>query len=347
MYEEKYVRRGEIYSIRMDSGYGSEQGTTRPGLIISNDVGNNTSPTVVVAYMTTRDHNIGIHYGPTKATGRPSFIQCEQLATVDKRRLLYLMGQLTRDEMKQVEDRLDEALDMGYIDDTALKEKEAECAALKVQKDNLEAEVFRLKKQIEAHDDELIAKDVEIAVRQRMYEKAIGIIAAIKAEPDLPERPMPPVKLHKQPKENPPKPKSEPKLADINSAEFSVLRGVGLPNNLVLTVINGRPYKSVEDLKNLPGMTRKLYDLIVGRICCLVEEPVIEEPKTEEPTQKVNVNTATAEEIVERTGISRKTADMIVSYRNKNGRIEKVEDLLSINRFGNGCYKKYGPMLEV
>ena len=341
MYEEKYVRRGEIYNIRLDNGLGSEQGTFRPGLIISNDAGNNTSPTVVVAYMTTRDHNVGINYGPTKATGRPSYVQCEQLATVDKRRLCNLMGQLTRDEMHEVEDRLDEALDLGYVDETPLKEKEAEIAALKLQKDNLEAEVFRLKKQIAAHGDEMIAKDVEITIRQRMYEKAIDMVADMRINAPKEEPPSP------APEPDPvPEPKPEPKLADINNASFSVLRGAGLPNNVILTLINSRPYKTVEDLKKLPGMSKKLYNVISPRVCCVPveEEPVVEE---EPAVKKVNINTATGEEIMEALGCGKNAAYAVTGHRKRNGNFTSVEELVNLKYWTESLLERHRDKLEV
>lgn len=369
----EYVRRGEIYSVRMDSGYGSEQGVSRPALVISNDVGNNSSPTVVVAYMTTRDHNIGIHYGPTKATGRPSYIQCEQLATVDKRRLVYMMGTLSKAEMREVESKLDEALDMGYVDDTPLLEKEQEINALKLQMEELKSEVLRLRTSLSAKEDEILTRDVEIAVHKRMYEKAVGIIAAMKAEPDLPkppkyvqeieqtkkveETPKPP----KNPK--PPKPKEEPKLVDINTATFSQLRGVGLSNSLVLSVINDRPYKKVEDLKKVPGLSNTVYRIVEKKVCCIpvVEPPKVEEtPKVEEPkvpeetpvvvveenVKKVNVNKVTTKELTD-IGLNKRSAQEIVTYRKKNGDYTKLEDLLVLKNFGNTCMKRYGHLLEV
>lgn len=363
MDENKYVRRGEIYSIRLDNGFGSEQGITRPGLVISNNVGNNTAPTVVVAYMTTKYHNIGIHYGPTKATGRPSYVQCEQLATVDKRRLVYLMGSLSQNEMKEVEDKLDEVLDMGYVDDAPLKEKEIEIAALRHRQQELFDKINKLEAQIATHADELLNRDVELAVAKRMYEKAIGIIAAMKAEPDLPERPMGPPKVVKTEEvktdEPPKKPKPEPKLVDINTATFSQLRGIGLTNNIVLGVINGRPHKQIEDIKKVPGVNARLYGIIEKKICCV---PVVEEPKPkveDVPAKvpdpvievasvvKVNVNTASAQEIHDITGLSMNACYAIVGKRKREGRFISLEELVIPNRLSAKLLEKYRDKMEV
>lgn len=386
MYEEKYVKKGEIYTVRMDTGVGSEQGATRPGLIISGDGGNATSPLVIVAYLTTRDHNIGIHYGPTKATGRPSYVMCEQIFTVAKERLGRLLGALSQNEMREIESRLDEVFDMGYVDNTPLYEKEAECEALRLQLEELKAENARLKKKDQQHEDELLTRDVEIAVAKRMYEKAVGIIAAMRAEPDMPERPMgPPKKVVEPkvpeakvpekkptPKKGDPKPQPQPTgLVDINSATFGMLRAIGLSNSIVLNIINDRPYKKVEDLKKVPGVNNSLYRIIENKVCCIpvpeqpkeVETPVVvetpkvevEEPKVPEETpvivveenvQKVNVNKATTKELTD-IGLNKRSAQEIVSHRTKNGDYTKLEDLLVLKWFGNTCMKRYGHLLEV
>ena len=379
MYEEKYVKRGEIYSV--GSAEESDSPFTKPGLIISSDGCNENSSNVIIAYVTMKDNNIGIHYGPTKATGKPSYIQCEYLATVNKKRLGRFMGRLSDNEMREVESRLDEVLDMGYVDNTPLYEKEAECEALRLQLEELKAENARLKKKDQQHEDELLTRDVEIAVAKRMYEKAVGIIAAMRAEPDMPERPMGPPKKVVEPKvpeakvpEKKPTPKKgDPKpqpqqngLVDINSAKFGVLRSIGLSNSIVLTIINDRPYKKVEDLKKVPGVNNTLYRIIENKVCCIpvpeeppkVEEtPVVEEtPKVEEPkvaevvveenVQKVNVNKATTKELTD-IGLNKRSAQEIVSHRSKHGDYTKLEDLLVLKWFGNTCMKRYGHLLEV
>lgn len=48
------VLRGQMYYANLDPVIGSEQGGTRPVLVIQNDVGNCFSPTLIVAPITTR-----------------------------------------------------------------------------------------------------------------------------------------------------------------------------------------------------------------------------------------------------------------------------------------------------
>ena len=46
---DRIIKRGDIYYANLNPVIGSEQGGTRPVLIISNDTGNKHSPTVIVA----------------------------------------------------------------------------------------------------------------------------------------------------------------------------------------------------------------------------------------------------------------------------------------------------------
>ena len=51
---DKTIKRGDIYYADLNPVVGSEQGGTRPVLVISNDIGNKHSPTVIIAAITSR-----------------------------------------------------------------------------------------------------------------------------------------------------------------------------------------------------------------------------------------------------------------------------------------------------
>ena len=48
------IKRGQIVMVKLDPVVGSEQGKTRPALIIQNDIGNEFSPVTIVAPITSR-----------------------------------------------------------------------------------------------------------------------------------------------------------------------------------------------------------------------------------------------------------------------------------------------------
>ena len=53
---ERIIKRGDVFYAELNPVVGSEQGGTRPVLIISNNTGNRHSPTVIIAAITSRVH---------------------------------------------------------------------------------------------------------------------------------------------------------------------------------------------------------------------------------------------------------------------------------------------------
>ena len=89
---EKTIKRGDIYYADLNPVIGSEQGGKRPVLIISNDIGNKHSPTVIVAAITGKTQTkakLPTHNKEKNVEGldRDSVILLEQIRTIDKQRL--------------------------------------------------------------------------------------------------------------------------------------------------------------------------------------------------------------------------------------------------------------------
>ena len=94
---EKTIKRGDIYYAELNPVIGSEQGGTRPVLVISNDIGNRHSPTVIIAAITSRVHTkakLPTHTAVTDFEGldKDSIILLEQIRTIDKKRLQQYVG---------------------------------------------------------------------------------------------------------------------------------------------------------------------------------------------------------------------------------------------------------------
>ena len=360
-----YFERGEVYWVRVDGGFGVETGVGRPGLIISNDRCNNGSDAVNIAWLTTQTKTEPWDV-LTYATGKRSFVMCNQIQTVDKTRLGKYIGVLPPDDMKKVDDALEGQLDLGYVDDTALKEKELEIRTLRVQMGELKAEIEKLKAEIEAHADEDVATKVEIEMWQRLYGKALDQVVSMKLNGDVARRveepkPVEKKRAEKKTEEKKPEPvvDAEPELVDVNSASFQALKSCGFSNNLILTIIDKRPHKTVDDVKKLPGVTNVMWQIVSKKICCVpvkVVEPVVVGEPPEEPKPKkvvwdgvkVNINKVeTVSELSQKTGINLRTSQEILKHRHAFGDYERVEDLTNLEHFGATCMKRYGHMLEV
>ena len=107
--------RGEIYYADLDPHYGSEQGGKRPVIVIQNNTGNKFAPTVIVAAVTskvTKKPNQPTHVliDRNPAFSRPSMVLLEQIKTIDKRRVKKYLGRMTRRQMDEIGEAIEEAL---------------------------------------------------------------------------------------------------------------------------------------------------------------------------------------------------------------------------------------------
>ena len=108
---EPSVRRGDIFYADLSPVVGSEQGGTRPVLIVQNDTGNRHSPTVIAAAITSQlgkarlPTHIRVPAGEV-GLSKDSVILLEQIRTLDKRRLRERMGRLSDDQMTRVDNAI-------------------------------------------------------------------------------------------------------------------------------------------------------------------------------------------------------------------------------------------------
>lgn len=115
---EKNIKRGDIFYAELNPVIGSEQGGTRPVLIISNDTGNRYSPTVIVAAITSRVQTkakLPTHTEVNDFEGldKNSVVLLEQIRTIDKQRLKQYMGMMPDSIMARVDKALAISLAMG------------------------------------------------------------------------------------------------------------------------------------------------------------------------------------------------------------------------------------------
>lgn len=107
MNAHKQIKRGDIFYADLSPVVGSEQGGTRPVLIIQNDVGNAYSRTVIIATITARkDKNplpTHIHIDGKKCgLKKESLVLLERIRTIDRSRLLEYIGRLDEQTMEKV-----------------------------------------------------------------------------------------------------------------------------------------------------------------------------------------------------------------------------------------------------
>jgi len=106
IYYMRYIRRGEIYNAALGNAVGSEQGGLRPVLILQRSRLCRSSPTVIVApitshikYSSMRSHHILDGTCPLHVR---SMVLTEQIRAIDKRRLRAYIGRLQANDMLAV-----------------------------------------------------------------------------------------------------------------------------------------------------------------------------------------------------------------------------------------------------
>lgn len=109
----KKVKRGDIYYIAPTGATsGSEQGGYRPAVILSNNANNLFSPVIEIAYLTKQEkHEIPTHVSILSSV-YDSTALCEQIMTVDKKRLRSYIGHLTKEELDGIDDACMVSLDL-------------------------------------------------------------------------------------------------------------------------------------------------------------------------------------------------------------------------------------------
>lgn len=110
------IKRGEIYYVNIPSATGHEMQKDRPGIIVSCDELNRSSPTVAVvmcsaSYKRDLPEHIAIRETPVLSTA-----MCEHIYTVDKTRLGRFMGSCSKSEMAAVDIGIMAGLGLGAYD---------------------------------------------------------------------------------------------------------------------------------------------------------------------------------------------------------------------------------------
>ena len=107
------IRRGEIYYIDLSPVRNSEQGGIRPCVIVQNNKGNEHAPTTIVVPLTTKSKKMLPTHRVVREGTKESIALCEQVRTIDKKRLKERMGMLDEDAMYQVNSALSISFGLG------------------------------------------------------------------------------------------------------------------------------------------------------------------------------------------------------------------------------------------
>lgn len=145
----------ERYSISHEGGAtnGSEQFADRPAVVVSNDENNKHSGVIEVVYMTTQPKTDLPTHVTVRSTGRLSTVLCEQVSSVSTDRVNNYIGQVSEQEMKNIDIALMISLQLSGGGKTSKQYNET------IQKQQEEIEYYRNK--IQAMQQSLEEKETE------------------------------------------------------------------------------------------------------------------------------------------------------------------------------------------
>lgn len=109
------VKRGDIVLVDLEPAKGSEQGKTRPAVVLQNDIGNKYSPTTIVAPLTSsydEIYPVNVEIKTKRSElEKDSIVLLNQIVTVDiEERIIKKLGSLDKDKMKEVDKAIEVSL---------------------------------------------------------------------------------------------------------------------------------------------------------------------------------------------------------------------------------------------
>ena len=331
--------RGEVYWVNLGTGFSSEKGVYRPGVVIANESATEGLNCVLVALTTTKPHaRSEFCEVPIRVLKEKSWVMCNEIHTYGKERFGNYAGRLSDEELRAVEDALEEVFELGYQDDEALNEKDRQIEAK-------DATIAELKAQLTAFGgvkaDDVVGLKVEIAVLKQLYDKAIGEITNLRFAKDLakqfdgsdliaPEIPCEtamPVDCR----------------LDINHCTCHQLKKMGFDPEIADRIIRKRPFGCVEELKGVYGVTSNMYRLKSPMLYCTPFAPKVLEMTAPDA---VNINQCSGKDLIA-IGMDKNAAYKITSHRKRNGFFSSVEDLKGVRGVSQKCYDKFAGRLAV
>jgi competence protein ComEA len=134
---------------------------------------------------------------------------------------------------------------------------------------------------------------------------------------------------------------------DLNKADFDqLLKLPGIGPSMAKRVIDYRtktPFYSIDDIMKVKGIGEKTFEKLKGMITVNTKSLP---PRSRKESEKININSATLDQLVSLPGIGKVYANRIIDYRNKHP-FSKKEEIVKIKGIGDKTYQKIKDLITV
>ncbi|MBD5430083.1 helix-hairpin-helix domain-containing protein [Lactobacillus sp.] len=136
--------------------------------------------------------------------------------------------------------------------------------------------------------------------------------------------------------------KNGARLNDLLSAAGGIIKQANLKN------INRALLLKDQDQIYVPHKGEKVPAITSSSTGSSVDSPTASSSSaTSSSEEKVNINTASVQDLQKLSGIGEKRAEQIISYREQNGNFKSIEDLTKISGIGEKTLEKLKDQLEL
>jgi competence protein ComEA len=161
--------------------------------------------------------------------------------------------------------------------------------------------------------------------------------------------------------------KVEGQPINVNKADLKTLATLpGIGEALAQKIIDGRPFKTIEDLGKVKGIGEAKLKGLTGLVAFedkAKEKAIKEKTATTDkvktatetsgaktklaPGEKLDINSATAEQLDGLFGIGPVKSQAIVEYRQANGKFKAIEDIMKVKGIKEGEFAKIKDLIKV
>ncbi|MDO4341668.1 MAG: helix-hairpin-helix domain-containing protein [bacterium] len=118
-------------------------------------------------------------------------------------------------------------------------------------------------------------------------------------------------------------------------------------NEMVVYVFTKKELSKSEEAKTVVSEVPCVCETVEVNNCVKEDNSSVTNDNQNSEFKKVNINTASAEELVTIKGLGESKANAIISYRNTNGNFKSIEDVKNVSGIGDALFNKIKELITV